>query len=87
MSVGSNATSSAAPRPVAALITWRRSLAADELPRLHLGHPQEGGDGPWFVTEACSFVELGVSKADEDTILIRHGLRHARKSGCAMCPF
>ncbi len=27
-------------------------IAADELPRLHLGHPQEGGDGPWFVTEA-----------------------------------
>ena len=62
-------------------------IAADELPRLHLGHPQEGGDGPWFVTEAYPLVELGVSKADEDTILIRHGLSHARKSGCAMCPF
>ena len=28
-----------------------------------------------------------MSKGDEDTILIRHGLRHARKSGCAVCPF
>ena len=26
-------------------------IAADELPRVHLGHPQDGGDGPWFVTE------------------------------------
>ncbi|MCK6525658.1 hypothetical protein L6R49_30000 [Myxococcota bacterium] len=39
------------------------------------------------MTEACSLVELGVSKSDEDTILIRHGLSHARRSGCAMCPF
>ena len=39
------------------------------------------------MTEAYPLVELGVSKADEDTILIRHGLSHARKSGCAMCPF
>jgi hypothetical protein len=65
----------------------RVGIAADELPRLHLGHPQEGGDEPWFVTGAYPLVELGVSKADEDTILIRHGLSHARKSGWAMCPF
>jgi hypothetical protein len=39
------------------------------------------------VTEAYPLVELGVTKADEDAILIRHGLSHARKSGCAMCPF
>jgi hypothetical protein len=62
-------------------------IAADELPRVHLGHPQDGGDGPWFVTEAYPLIELGVTKADEDAILRRHGLSHARKSGCAMCPF
>jgi hypothetical protein len=39
------------------------------------------------VTEAYPLVDLGVSKADEDTILISHGLNYARKSGCAMCPF
>ncbi len=69
------------------MISWSRSLAADELPWLHLGHPQEGVDGPWFVTEAVLLVELGVSEGDEDTLLIRHGLSHASKSGCAMCPF
>jgi hypothetical protein len=61
-------------------------IAADELPRLHFGHPQDGGDGLWFVTEAYPLFELGVTKADEDAILLRHGLSHARKSGCAMWP-
>ncbi len=80
-------------------MSWRRwagqrrpqlslvGIAADELPRRHLGRPQEGGDGPWFVTGAYPLEELGVSKADEETILIRHGLSHVRRSGCAMCPF
>jgi hypothetical protein len=49
-------------------------IVADERPRLYLGHPQEGGDGPWFVTEAYPALELGVSKAGEDTFLIRPGL-------------
>ena len=40
-----------------------------------------------YVTEAYPLIELGVTKADEDAILRRHGLSHARKSGCAMCPF
>ena len=65
----------------------RVGIAADKLPRLHLGHPREGWDEPWFVAEAYPVGELGVRTADEDTILIRQGLSHARKSGCAMCPF
>ena len=35
-------------RPYLSLV----GIAVDELPRLHLGHPQKGGDGPWFVTDA-----------------------------------
>jgi hypothetical protein len=62
-------------------------IAADELPRLHLGHPQDGGDGLWFVPEVYPLVELGLTKAYEDAILGRHVLSHGRRSGCAMCPF
>jgi hypothetical protein len=62
-------------------------IAAGELPPLHLRYPREGGDGPWVVTETYPLVELGVTKANEDAILLSHGLSHARKSGCAMCPF
>lgn len=43
-------------------------IAADALPRLHLGHRLAVGDGPWFVNKAVPLVELCVSEADEETI-------------------
>lgn len=62
-------------------------IARDEPDRMHFVHPLLGGAGPWYATEAYPLFELGVRKADEQPILQRHGLGHARKSGCFLCPF
>lgn len=62
-------------------------IAADEAGRARYAHPLLGGTGPWYATEAYPLVELGVTKADEQPILARHGFGDARKSGCFLCPF
>jgi len=62
-------------------------IAADETDRIFHSHPSEGGEGPWYVTEAYPLVELGIKKSDEEPILARHGFDDARKSGCFMCPY
>lgn len=62
-------------------------IAADEPTRAMIGHPAEGGEGPWYVTEGYPLMEAGITKAEEAAILDRHGFGDVRKSGCAMCPF
>jgi len=62
-------------------------IAADEAERALYAHPLLGGRGPWYATEAYPLLELGITKADEQPILARHGFGDARKSGCFLCPF
>ena len=62
-------------------------IAADEAERAVFAHPLLGGSGPWYATEAYPLIEAGISKADEQPILSRHGFSDARKSGCYLCPF
>ena len=56
--------------------------AADEANRI-----KAPKNAPKFVTERFPLVEMGITKADEQPILERHDLGHARKSGCYGCPF
>lgn len=60
-------------------------LAADEQDRLSKGG-DIGAFSARYVDEAFPLAELGVSKADEEAILARHGFEAVRKSGCWMCP-
>ena len=62
-------------------------IAADEAERAQFAHPLLGGKGPWYATEAYPLIEGGITKADEQPILTRHGFPDARKSGCFLCPF
>lgn len=62
-------------------------IAADEAERALFAHPLLGGKGPWYATEAYPLIEAGITKADEQPILTRHGFPDARKSGCYLCPF
>ena len=58
-------------------------FAADEASRIKSDSPHN----PDHTTEAFPLVTMGITKADESSVLERHGLGHVRKSGCYMCPY
>ena len=61
-------------------------IAADEAERALFAHPILGGAGPWYATEAYPLIEAGITKADEQPILTRHGFPDVTQSGtsCTM---
>jgi len=60
-------------------------IAADEASRAEGAEGQLGVEA--YVTKKYPLLEAGITKADEEAILKRHGLNWIRKSGCVGCHF